>query len=73
MSEENSNKRTINGATGSAGGFYFMGFVGSAVYFVSHATDFWMGVLGLLKSLVWPAFLVYEALSTLGAELIRAD
>ena len=23
--------------------------------------DFWEGVLGVLKSFVWPAFLVYEA------------
>lgn len=66
MSEEN-NKRSINIATGSAGGFYFMGFVGSAIYFVSHSTDFWMGVLGVLKSFVWPAILVYEALGALAA------
>ena len=66
MSEETS-KRSINVATGSAGGFYFMGFVGAAIYFVSHATDFWMGVLGVLKALVWPAILVYEALASLGS------
>lgn len=46
-------------------GFYFLGFVGSAIYFVSHATGFWDGVLGLLKSIVWPAFLVYEAFAKL--------
>jgi hypothetical protein len=49
--------------TGS--GFYFLGFVGSLVYFLSHATDFWAGVLGVLKAFVWPAFLVYEAFSKL--------
>ena len=49
------------------GAIYFVGFVGAAIYYVSHATDFWMGVLGLLKSMVWPAFLVYEALNKLGA------
>ena len=51
----------------STGAFYFFGFVGSAIYFVSTATGFWDGVLGVLKSLVWPAFLVFEALSALGA------
>ena len=66
MSDENS-KRSINIATGSAGGFYFMGFIGSAIYFVSQATDFWMGVVGVLKSFVWPAILVYEALNALAA------
>lgn len=52
-------------ATG--GFFYFLGFLGSAMYFISEATGFWEGVLGVLKSLVWPAFLVFEALSALGA------
>lgn len=51
--------------SGGQKGFYFMGFVGSAIYFVSHATGFWDGVLGLLKSMVWPAFLVYEAFAKL--------
>ncbi len=47
--------------------FYFLGFLGSAIYFIGVATGFWEGVLGVLKSLVWPAFLVYEALAALGA------
>ena len=45
---------------------YGLGFIGSAIYFISQATGFWMGVLGLLKALVWPAILVYEALKFLG-------
>jgi hypothetical protein len=40
---------------------YGLGIIGSAVYFISHATGFWMGVVGFLKAIVWPAFLVYEA------------
>jgi hypothetical protein len=69
MSEETKTikKNTVNIATGSAGGFYFIGFIGAAVYFVSHSHSFWEGVVGLLKAAVWPGFLVYEALSTLGA------
>jgi hypothetical protein len=39
---------------------YGLGFIGSAIYYVSTATSFWMGVLGILKAIVWPAFLVYE-------------
>ena len=46
---------------------YGLGFVGAVIYYVSHATTFWMGVLGVLKSIVWPAFLVYEALKFLEA------
>lgn len=45
---------------------YGLGLIGAAVYFISHATTFWMGVLGFLKAIVWPAFLVYEALKHLG-------
>lgn len=44
-----------------------LGFVGASVYFISQASGFWMGVLGVLKAIVWPAFLVYEALMWLGA------
>lgn len=43
-------------------GFYFLGFLGAAVYYISTATGFWDGVLGFLKALIWPLFLVYEAL-----------
>lgn len=49
-----------------AGGGYLLGFLGAAIYYVSTAGSFWIGVLGVLKSLVWPAFLVYETLKFLG-------
>ncbi len=49
------------------GVFYTFGFIGSAVYYISTATGFWMGILGFLKAIVWPAFLTYEALKFLGA------
>ncbi|WP_430966796.1 hypothetical protein [Spongiimicrobium sp. 2-473A-2-J] len=45
---------------------YGLGFIGAAVYYVQMATGFWAGVLGILKALVWPAFLVYEILAHLG-------
>jgi hypothetical protein len=34
--------------------------IGAAIYFIQHATGFWMGVLGILKAIVWPAFAVYH-------------
>ena len=48
------------------GCFYFLGFIGSLVYYLSTATSFWNGVLGILKSIVWPGFLVYELMKFLG-------
>lgn len=46
---------------GSTNAVYGLGLIGAAIYFISTATSFWMGVLGFLKAIVWPAFLVYEA------------
>lgn len=50
-----------------SGAVYGLGLIGAAIYFISHASTFWMGVLGILKAIVWPAYLVYEALKSLGA------
>lgn len=67
MTEEKDSNCCKTNHTGNASGgaVYGLGFIGAAIYFISHATGFWMGVLGLLKAIVWPAFLVYEAFKTL--------
>lgn len=58
-------KQEINqGAT--SGAVYGLGLIGAVIYFISQATTFWLGVLGFLKALAWPAFMVYEALKFLG-------
>ena len=46
---------------------YGLGFIGAAIYYISTASTFWVGVVGFLKALVWPAFLVYEVLKYIGA------
>jgi hypothetical protein len=51
-----------------SGAVYGLGLIGAAIYFISHATGFWMGVLGFLKAIVWPVFLVYEAFKHLGMQ-----
>jgi hypothetical protein len=51
----------------SNGAVYGLGFIGAAVFFLLKATSFWVGVVGILKALVWPAFLVFYALRALGA------
>ncbi len=53
--------------SGSASAVYGLGFIGALVYYISTAGSFWMGALGILKAIVWPAFLVYEALKALAA------
>jgi hypothetical protein len=56
-------KRSCKGVnTGVPGCAYGLGFIGAAIYFIQHAATFWAGVLGVLKALVWPAWLVYKAM-----------
>jgi len=50
-----------------SGAVYAVGLIGAAVYFISTATTFWIGVFGVLKALVWPAILVFDAFKALGA------
>lgn len=51
----------------SKGAMFGLGFFGALVYYVSSATTLWAGVVGVLKALVWPAFMVYELLMFIGA------
>ena len=48
------------------GGVYGLAFIGAAIYFIEHADSFWMGVVGVLKAIVWPAILTYHLLTFLG-------
>ena len=48
-------------------GVYGLGLIGAMIYYISYATSFWMGVIGFMKAIVWPAFLVFEALKVVGA------
>ena len=58
---------TCKGDSDNMAGFaYVLGVIGAAVYYISTATSFWMGVVGVLKALVWPAFLIYELMRMLG-------
>lgn len=56
-------KRQYNAAAG--GGVYGLGFIAALVYFIQHAASFQMGLLGVLKAIIWPAMLVYKALEIL--------
>ena len=39
----------------SGGAVYGLGFIGAAIYYISNAPSFWMGVLGILKAILWLA------------------
>lgn len=51
-------------ATDRGGGdaVYALGLIGALVYYLGEADGFWPAVLGILKALVWPAFLVHRLL-----------
>jgi hypothetical protein len=51
---------------GGADAVYGVGLIGALVYFIKVADSFGAGVVGVLKALVWPAFLVYKAFAALG-------
>lgn len=49
----------------SCNAVYGLGMIGAAIYYISNASGFGAGVIGFLKAIVWPAFLVYEAFKAL--------
>ncbi|HXX54987.1 MAG TPA: hypothetical protein VEI81_02710 [Methanoregula sp.] len=52
---------------GSGGALYGLGFLGALWYYLTTATSLLGGVLGVIKAILWPAFLVYGLLKFLGA------
>lgn len=54
-----------NVSGGTAGAIYCLGFIGAAVFYIGHAANLGLGVLGLLKAIIWPACLVYDSLQFL--------
>ncbi len=54
------------GRGGQAGGaVYGLGLIGALIYYLSTATSFWLGLFGILKAILWPAFLVFELMKYL--------
>lgn len=58
-------KVVMMGGKGQMGGFYFLTYIGAAVYFVGRVDGFWNIILGFLKAAVWPAFLIHRAFELL--------
>lgn len=61
---------TSAGAASAAqwGFFFFLAYIGAAIYFVSESDGRFLGVIiGLLQAIVWPVYLVYNVLAVLGA------
>ena len=54
--------KTSMNRNATPGPVYGLGLIGAAIFFIGKATTFWTGVVGFLKAIVWPAFLVYDLL-----------
>lgn len=47
---------------GTSGALYFVGFIGALVYWMQAAVGFGAVVTGVLKAMVWPAYVVFHLL-----------
>jgi hypothetical protein len=60
------NMKKHMGYHGSGGALYGLGFLGALVYYLTTATSLLGGTLGIIKAILWPAFLVYGLLKFIG-------
>ncbi|MBC7869039.1 hypothetical protein H7X69_02585 [Candidatus Saccharibacteria bacterium] len=58
--KDEKNCKCHSNRSSSGNAVYGLGVIGAAVFFIGKATSFWLVLLGLLKAVVWPAYLVYE-------------
>ena len=48
--------------------FFFLAYIGAAIYFVTVSDgSFWGVILGLLQAMVWPVYLIYHTMMLIGA------
>jgi hypothetical protein len=54
-------RSSIQASAGGGNAVYGLGLIGAIVFFWQQAASFGEYLLAILKAVVWPAFLVYEA------------
>lgn len=57
-------KKTVQ-TGGVSSAVYGLGLIGALIYFLQHAANFQSGLIGVLKAIVWPSFVVYKLLEFL--------
>ncbi|MFI7542279.1 hypothetical protein [Actinoplanes sp. NPDC049599] len=62
IDKERRSGRTVNHGGNAV---YGLGLIGALVYYLREADNFGAGVIGVLKAIVWPAFVVYDLLGHL--------
>lgn len=67
MSHDNRTVKVIDKA-GPSGFVFFLAYIGAAIYFVEKAANgFWEVVLALLQAAIWPVYVIYHVLQSIGA------
>lgn len=49
----------------SSNAIYGLGVIGSAIYYIVHATSLSMGIIGIIKAIFWPAVIIYKVMEML--------
>jgi len=60
-----SQKQKVIYRGGASEAVYGFGLIGAWIYYLTHATTIWLGVLGILKGIAWPAMVVYQLMQYL--------
>ena len=58
-------RKTVNNYGGTSGALYGLGIFGAAYYFLQHAVGLVPVVIALIKSVFWPAFVVFKLMELL--------
>ena len=64
-SRDNHQGRKVIYKSAASAPVYGLGLIGALVYYIQHAATFWAVVLGIFKSVFWPAMLIYKLLEFL--------
>lgn len=56
----------VDSGAGQLGFIFFICYVGAVVYFLDKADGFWEVIFAFIQAIVWPAFVVYHALTAFG-------
>lgn len=68
MSERDQQKKSRAASrSGGGGAVYGLGLIGALVWFWQQADGVGEHLVGVLKAIVWPAFLVYDAFKALSS------
>lgn len=60
-------KIKVDAGSGQLGFVFFLAYAGSVAYFIDQSSGAFLDVIwALIKSIVWPAFLVFHSMQGLG-------